>query len=369
VRAIVASRYNLLRLGAVLIFMFSVEHAPRPFVTIPPQQTVHTAHPIVGVHARLTDEIEEWKIRKTAEMVREMGSPWLIEFFPWAYYEPQQGDFRFSHPDQVINHARAQGLDVIARLGLTPHWARPHPKEQDTSLNYLDQDSYDEFGDFVYEFVRRYRGRLHAIIIWNEPNLSFEWGFRPADPAGYAELLRAVYPRAKEADPNIVVLGGALAPTLEPEGSPAGLNDLIYLQKMYDAGAAPYFDALSVHAYGLQSPPDEPPAPDRMNFRRVEVVRELMVRNGDGAKPIYITESGWNDSPNYNQSVRPAQRIEYTLNALKWAEEHWPWCKVVALWAFRYPASMRSYHDNYTFVGVDFAPRPIYRKVQAWAAR
>ena len=37
-----------------------------------------------------------------------------------------------------------------------------------------------------------------------------EWGFRPVDPAGYAALLRTIYPRAKQADPNMIVLGGAL---------------------------------------------------------------------------------------------------------------------------------------------------------------
>jgi hypothetical protein len=302
-------------------------------------------------------------------MVREMGSSWVVEFFPWAYYEPRRGEFQFEHADLVVDHARAQGLTVIARLGLVPEWARPHGEGQSTTLNYIDASGYEAMGDFVYEFVRHFKGRVHAIIIWNEPNLTFEWGFRPADPAGYADLLRVVYPRAKQADPNIVVLGGAVAPTLEPDGSPIAMNDLAYLQKMYDAGAAPYFDALAVHSYGLQSPADAPPSPDHLNFRRVELAREVMVRNGDAAKPVYVTEAGWNDSPRWNQSVTPAQRIEYTLEAYQWAEEHWPWCKVVAMWAFRYPVAMNNYHDNYTFVGVDFQPRPIYLQVQRYTTR
>jgi len=366
-RSLLAGRHIVLRLLIVLVFLWATERLPQPIVLVPPQQTVITQHPIVGVHTRLTDEVEPWKIRKTLEMVREMGSPWIVEFFPWAYYEPEQRDFRFEHADLVVDHARAQGLNVIARIGLVPWWARPHL--QSTSLNYLDQDNYDELGDFVYEFVRHFKGRIHAIVIWNEPNLTFEWGFRPVDPASYAEMLRVVYPRARQADPNIVVLGGALAPTLEPDGSPNGMNDLAYLQKMYDAGAAPYFDALAVHSYGLRSPAEESPAPDRLNFRRVELMREVMVRNGDAAKSIYVTEAGWNDSPRWNQAVRPVQRIDDTLAAYQWAEEHWPWCKMVAMWAFRYPTPAHSYQDNFTFVGTDFEPRPIYLKVQEWATR
>jgi hypothetical protein len=367
--SIISSRWLLMRLSIVLVFLWAVESPPQPIVAVPPKQELVTAHPIVGVHTRLTDEVEPWKVRKTLEMVREMGSPWIVEFFPWAYSEPNKGEFQFAHADMIVEHARAQSLTVIARIGLTPDWARPNGPGQETTFNYIDESGYDDLGDYVYEFVRHFKGRVHAIILWNEPNLTFEWGFRPVDPAGYAALLRAVYPRAKQADPNMIVLGGALAPTLEPDNSPNGMNDLAFLQKMYDAGAAPYFDALAAHAYGLRSPADEPPAPDRLNFRRVELVREVMARNGDASKPIYVTEAGWNDSPRWNQSVRPAQRIDYTLAAYQWAEEHWPWCKVVAMWAFRYPAAMNNYHDNFVFVGVDFQPRPIYTRVQQWTTR
>jgi hypothetical protein len=363
------ARCLILRLLIVLIFLWSVERPPQPIITLPPQQTVQTHHPIVGVHTRLTDEVEPWKVRKTLEMVREMGSPWIVEFFPWAYSEDYPDEYHFEHADMVVEHARAQGLTVIARIGLVPGWARPHPEGQDTTFNYIDESGYDAMGDFVYEFVRHFKGRVHAIIIWNEPNLTFEWGFRPVDPVAYTALLRAVYPRAKEADPNMIVLAGALAPTLEPEGSPTAMNDLVYLQKMYDAGAAPFFDALSAHAYGFQSPAQEPPAPDRINFRRTEMAREVMVRNGDEAKPVYITEAGWNDSARWHASVRPAQRIEYTIAAYRWAEEHWPWCKMMAMWVFRYPDWMRNWQDNFAFVGVDLQPRPIYTQVQEWATR
>jgi hypothetical protein len=368
-KSIVAGRRLVRRLLIVLMFLWGVESPPQPIISVPSPQAVHTAHPIVGVHTRLTDEVEPWKVRRTLEMVREMGSPWIVEFFPWVYSEPNKGEFQWAHADLIVEHARAQGLTVIARLGLVPEWARPHDEGQHSTWNYIDESGYDDMGDFVFEFVKHFKGRVHAIIIWNEPNLTFEWGFRTVDPKGYVDLLRATYPRAKQADPNMIVLAGALAPTLEPDGSPNGMNDLAYLQKMYEAGAAPFFDALAAHAYGIQSPAEEPPAPDRLNFRRVELVRQIMDRNGDAAKPIYVTEAGWNDSPRWNQSVRPAQRIEYTLAAYQWAEEHWPWCKVVAMWAFRYPMLMGSYHDNFAFVGVDFQPRPIYLQVQEWAAR
>ncbi|MEA3340212.1 MAG: hypothetical protein U9R15_09625 [Chloroflexota bacterium] len=354
---------RLLLLALALFILWAVRPAPVHLILGPPQQVI-TANPSVGVHTRLTDEVEEWKIQRTLQMVRQMGAPWIVEYFPWPYIELEDGKFNWDHSDAVIKQAENQGLTVIARLGWVPWWARPDSDEQATTLTYLDADHYDDFAAFVAAFVARYRGRVSHVILWNEPNLSFEWGYRPVDPEGYVELLRAVYPRAHAANPDVIVLAGALAPTLEPEGSPAGLNDLIYLERMYQAGAAPYFDALAAHAYGLTSPPEQPPAYGTINFRRVELLREVMVAHSDGDKQVYVTEAGWNDHPRWANSVRPAQRIEYTITAYEWARQNWPWCECVAMWAFRYPASTLSYQDYYAFVTTSFEPRVIYLEVQ-----
>jgi hypothetical protein len=291
-----------------------------------------------------------------------MGAPWIVEFFPWPYVESAKGHYDWNHVDTVIKHAENQGLTVIARLGWVPEWARA----KETSFTHLDAAHYDDFADFVTAFAARYRGRVNHLIIWNEPNLSFEWGYRPVDPGGYAEMLKAVYPHAHAANPDVVVLAGALAPTLESEGSPTGLNDLLYLERMYTAGAALYFDGLAAHAYGLTQSPKAPPTPDAINFRRVELLREIMIAHGDKGKPVYVTEAGWNDHPRWIHAVRPAQRIEYTIGAYEWARRHWPWCECVAMWAFRYPTPTYSYQDYYEFVTMDFEPRVIYLEVQEY---
>ena len=352
----------LLLLAAGILIVVVVQSGSR--VSVGPQQTVQSINPKMGVHTRLTDEVEEWKVKRTLEMVREMGANWIVEFFPWAYVEPNRpGEGKWDHSDMVIRHATAQGLKVIARLGYVPQWARP----DDTTPLYLDEEHYADFGNYVYEFVQRYRDEVDTIVIWNEPNLSLEWGFRPVDPVAYTEMLRVAYTRAKEANPDVQVLGGALAPTLAPPGSEWGMDDLDFLQAMYDAGAAPYFDALAVHAYGGKFPPDEPAAPDAINFARTELVRDLMVANGDGDKPVFITEAGWNDHPRWTRAVRPAQRIEYTVRAYDKVLNEWPWAEVLAFWAFRYPASVRTYQDYFTFVTPDFQPKPIYEEVQRYS--
>lgn len=361
-----AIRHTLfvIQLIALLVSIYLLAAPPPILVTLGPQQTVVTSNPKIGVHTRLTDEADEWKIKKTLEMVREMGAPWIVEYFPWAYINSDEGSYDWTHADLVVDHARRQGLTVIARLGFVPGWARP----RNSVTSYLDEAHYPYFADFVAQFITHFKGRLQYIIIWNEPNTNFEWGYQGIDPAAYTRLLQAVYPHAKQADPSVQILAGALAPTLAPPGSTDAMSDLDYLQQMYDAGAKDYFDLLAAHAYGWTSPADEAPAPNRVNFRRTELLHDLMRRNGDATKHVMITEGGWNDHPRWTKAVRPAERIADTLRAFDLCKQ-WDWVDACVMWAFRYPFPAQTYQDYFTFVTPDFDPKPIYYEVQKYATR
>jgi len=339
--------------------------APRAPIGVP--QIVETTKPMVCVHTRLIDEVYEWKIQRSLQMVREMGASTIVEFFPWAYAEPTQGQYDWASFDRIVRHARSQGLHIIARMGLVPAWARPESDTVRTTLNYLPKESFDEFANFVALFAARYAGVVDDIIIWNEPNLAFEWGYRQVDPAGYAKLLEAVYAPAHVANPNVSILAAPLAPTLEPLGSPNGLNDLLYLETLYQSGAASYFDALAMHTYGFTQPPESPPDIESLNFRRAELLHDIMLRYDNPDKPVFITESGWNDNPRWTKAVRPSLRVAYTVNAFKWAEQNWQWLDKLCVWVLRYPNDTRSYPDNFTLITANFQPKPIYNALQAYA--
>ncbi len=343
-------------------------HRPT-YVIVGEPVKVETEHPITCIHTRLTDEVDEWKIQRTLQLVREMGATTVVEFFPWAYLEPEQGAYNWGHSDMIVRHARAQGLTVIARLGMVPEWAQPYSEEEDieTSLTHLEPERFWDFGQFVEAFAEHYKDDINYIIIWNEPNLSNEWGYQQVLPQQYVSLLQFATPAAHKGNPDVIVLAGALAPTLEPVNSPHGMNELDYLRQFYEWGAKDYFDALAIHTYGFKFPPEEPPAPDVLNFRRAELLREIMVEYGDGDKPVYITESGWNDHPRWTKAVSSGQRITYTIDALEYAEENWPWVEEMCIWAMRYPRPVYSYPDYFTLVAPDFTPKPIYYELQAWA--
>ena len=360
--------------------LLALVRPPQVLVTLGPQQTIVTRNELAGVHTRFVDEAEAWKIQRGLQMVREMGAGWIVEFFPWAYYEPSKGHFTWDNADRIVDHANRQGLKIIARLGFVPEWVRTPT----TTFTFLEAQHYADFANFAAAFAAHFTGRVRHIVIWNEPNLSGEWGLRPVDAKAYVEMLRVVYPAIKTANPNALVLVGALAPTLEPAGSPNGLNDLIYLEQMYEeikrleirdsisnlqSPIPRPYDAWAIHTYGRTAPPDEAPAPDRLNFRRAELLREVMLKQGDTAVPVFITESGWNDDTRWAFGVTPAQRIEYTLQAWDYTKTNWDWVQCVAVWVFKLPAPAHGYRDNFTFVTPGLEPLPIYDEVRRALAR
>ncbi len=364
-------RRRLVFLLASLLTIGAALGIPRPAddqVPLGEQQTVKTAKPQVCVHTLLENEVDEIKIKRSLQLTRELGAATIVQFFPWAYAEAEEGHYDWTFAERIARHAKRQGIRIIARLGLVPAWARPSDSAAPpTTLNFLPEESFAAFARYAAAFAERYADAIDALIIWNEPNLSFEWGFRPVDPAAYTRLLQQSYPRINAANPAVQVLAGALAPTQEKAGSSAGLNEFDYLSAMYQAGAREYFDALAIHTYGYHDSPSAEPDPERLNFRRAELLRQIMLQHGDQHKPAIITEFGWNDHPRWSGAVRPSQRSAYTVQAFEYAAQHWDWAKNLCLWALRYPADTLSYPDNFTLISADFTLKPIYYALQDYA--
>ena len=87
--------------------------------------------------------------------------------------------------------------------------------------------------------------------IWHEPNLSQNWGGRYADPVAYAHLLKNAALVIRDADPSALIISAALAPNTD--GGPVNLNEVDYLDQLYAAQAAPYFDIVAAQLLGLST--------------------------------------------------------------------------------------------------------------------
>jgi hypothetical protein len=350
----------LLLLIVVLAVEFWALRMPRS-LHLPEQQQVITNNPKIGVHTRLAGVADEAYIAQTFQQVREMGASWVVDLFPWSYAQPRSRyGYDWNGADMMVAHARRQGLTVVARIDIVPQWARP----QGTTDRYLDPEHYIDYADFVVAFLERYRPQgVRHVIIWNEPNLSIEWGRRKPDPAAYAELLKVVYPRVKAAVPDAIVIAGALSPQPDMVDNDERMNDFLFMRRFYEAGGGDFYDMWGVHTYGYRSPNDAPPDPEQINFRRVELVHQELQALGDGDKPIIVTEGGWNDNVRWTAAVLPSQRLRWTVGAYQQAQE-WEWLTALCLWQFNLPNATHTYHDNWTFVASDGTPKAIY-----WAVR
>ncbi len=325
-----------------------------------------------GANTFLSKEVEDWKREKTVQYMSEAGLGWMKQQFPWSEIEPKPGRFwddkynqdSWAKYDRIVELAEKHGVRVIARLDNTPDWARGPNTTQQTPPS-----DYDRFADFVAQFVTHYKGRVQYLQIWNEPNLKQEWG-GTLDPVGYATMLRKVHAKAKAIDPDIVILSAPLAQTLE-QGD-RGLNDLTFLQQLYDAGFANSFDIMMANGYGFNLPPTAPPDPQVLNLRRIELLRQIMERNGDTAKPVWLNEYAWNAAPAdfppekvQWRRVTPEQQAAYTVEGIRFMREHWPWLGVVNIWYFRQVGDVPLTEGEHYFRMVDpeFTTQPVYREV------
>jgi hypothetical protein len=348
-------------MGAAMLGLIWFVTRPRPIL--------YTDVNPYGANFFLDREVEPWKQEKTLAMAREVGIVWIKQQFSWEEIEPQRkGEFEWSKYDRIVDLAERYGMQIIARLDRPPAWAR-----LSNPLPASPPDDFADYGDFVYEFLRHYRGRVRYVQIWNEPNLSAEWGFQRVDAVAYTRLLEVACRRAKEADSKVVVLSAPLAITLEDASMRGNHNDLVFLEQMYQAGAGDFFDILSANAFGLDRPPEDPPALDVLNFRRVELQRAIMERYGDEDKPIWINEYGWNAAPASFpeelltwERVSEAEQAEYTVRGIEWARQNWPWLGVVNIWYFRQVGDVPPDRAAYYFALVDpeFNPRPVYEAVR-----
>jgi hypothetical protein len=368
-------------LGFILV-RYAVQAQTPEQEWIPARNMANTDVNPYGANFFLAREVEPWKRERTVQMAEEAGLGWAKQQFTWAeieplrkgeFVDPASGESSWAKFDQIVDLYLAHGLRVIARLDLAPAWARlPDTRPETPPVNF------DDFGDFVYAFVDHFRGRVQYIQIWNEPNIYPEWGEQAVDPAGYTQMLKIAYRRAKEADPNVYVLAAPLAITLgEPHPEPGrwrSMPDLDFLEAMYQAGAGDSFDILSANAFGFDLPPEDPPDPNVLNFRRVELQREIMEHHGDGEKAIWFNEYGWNAAPeSFDEDrliwerVSEEQQAEYTLRGIELARREWPWAGVFNIWYFRQTGQQYTPDESayyFRMVDVDFTPRRVYDAVQ-----
>ncbi len=351
-----------------------------------PRLDAHEKSPLAdvnpfGVNTFLEQEVEQRKRELQMDLIAGAGFHWIRQEFPWYDIEVHtKGDFedRRTEPhrsawekyDHIVSLSVERGLEIIARLSSPPRWAQSKGHVEGP---FAPPGTHQDFSDYAAAVAERYRGRVAHYQIWNEPNIYPEWGEQPVSPEAYTELLCVSYDAIKGVYPDAVVLAAALAPTVAL--TERDLNDFIYLERMYRAGASECFDVMSVQGYGLWSgPTDRRMRPGTVNFGRNQYVRDIMVAHGDGGKSIWISEMNWNALPE-GAGVPPSygrvsleQQARWATLAYDRARDTWPWVGVVNFWYFKRADTTEKQQSWYYFrmVEPDFKLMPVYAAIKAY---
>jgi len=215
---------------------------------------------------------------------------WVRIDFKWSAVERERDVYDWRKYDALLDRIEARGLNVYSSVISTPAWATSGSETSGVP------DDPDEWQEFCYLAATRYRGRIDAWGLWNEPNLQRFWEGTRREYIEIILLRGAAAVRA--ADPGALVCGPDLAHL-----SNADWDDWLS-QVIRDAGHA--LDVVTHHLYSsfgtafevIYDLEEKPSLP----FSSPSV-RKLLQDTGWWGRPFWLTETGLQSSE-YGQNAQ-----------------------------------------------------------------
>ena len=316
--------------------------------------------------------------REIVKFVAEARFGWVKHLVLWSEVEPAEGEYDWVELDAFVEAAEFNQLQALVTIVDAPSWSR-------SGTGPGRPDDLQTFRRFMEVVADRYRGRIAAYEIWNEPNLARFWG-RAIVPHEYAQLLKAAYEGVKEFDPNALVLFAGLAQNGASDPS-LGVDDIDFLRAVYryDGGAVKkWFDVMGNHSYGYRSPPhaeydswfgdDFGPFLSHPSFffRRFTQIRAVMEEFEDGAKPMWMTEFGWTTDNRhrdfvFGQFITAEQQARFIVDAFELVETEYPYVHAMFIFNlnFRTLDLPNTSEHGFGILDAGFTARPAYDAVQA----
>jgi hypothetical protein len=222
------------------------------------------------------------------DQLQAAGVGWVRIDFEWTAIEPQQDVFHWQIYDAIVAAAELRGLEVLGILAYTPAWATDGEPRAGVPRQVADWE------DVCFRAAARYRGRVRAWEIWNEPNLD---RFFAGSRTQYIERILEPGARAvRAADPGALVGGPGLAHLTS--------GDSDWYRWLLDVleRAGDELDFVSHHLYDRDGDRDvtrklndsttfgdEPELWDAAT----PSVREVLREGGWQGRPFWLTETGW----------------------------------------------------------------------------
>ena len=249
-----------------------------------------------------------------ADALQCSGASWVRVDLDWVTIEPndsEPADYNWANADNRVAASRDLGKNIILTLEDAPSWAA------NFNNGPIDVAPMDELVEFMSAVVERYDGdgvddaagiTVGHFELYNEPDAQTRWG-NAGDQ--YAEMLKAVYPAIKAANPDAQVLFGGIAYDFFTDWVdpwPAGPFVRSFLTDVLDNDGGDYFDVMAFHQYPAFAGAWADDGGAGL-IQKTEAIRSVLADyNLD--KPIMITESG-TYSGGTNRPDRPEEQSRH----------------------------------------------------------
>jgi len=348
---------------------------PTATVIFPP----YTGPPLNRADAGIQIHLHREDLGTLMAHLNKLGLGWVKTQVSWKLYQPEPDrfdDFRWGELDRLIEAAGEAGIKVMLSVAKAPEWSRPT-----TELDGPPTD-FSNYQAFMEVLATRYRGRIAAYELWNEPNLQREWNGLPLNADTLVELIRAGAIGVRLADSEAILISAAPATTGINDGINA-IDDRIFLRQMITAGITDIVDAIGAHPYGWANPPDSsmtspdlsiPSHNDHPSFffgDTLQDYRNILDQAGRTDMAIWVTEFGWGsydglgipppDEVAYMAFVDEQQQALYTLQAFEAAHDK-DWLGPLILWNLNFGPTLGPEFpfSAYSALRPDGSPRPLF---------
>jgi hypothetical protein len=210
-------------------------------------------------------------------LLNEMGIVWLLRDFSWSSIQPAQDQWRLDHFNTFAEDAAHYNKKIVGILDYDVGWIHNescgHPGGPGIFRRVVAGEAeVAAFCEYARQTVSRYKGKVGAWCIWNEPNLADR--FWSGTPEEFFILTKAAAAAIREVDPGAVIMGGALN-TLA--------NDNIWTRGLFESGAMDQIDYIAYHPY----------MPDAVTTARAYTRFRDFVSKYKFADKIWVTEAGY----------------------------------------------------------------------------
>lgn len=199
----------------------------------------------------------------------------------WRDINPERGVFVWARLDDLVDNGRC-----LLVLGSTPQWAAHKPDLAAAAWigpgSSSRPENLDDWDAYVTAVVTRYKGRITAYQIWNEPQDKKFWESTATFPV-LAEMTKRAYKIIKVIDPTARVV----APPVLPRPASGGMTRGILLLRALKNEGWPV-DVFSLHAY-----PEHGMGAPRFDWM-VQRVKEVLLSIGAPHCPLWVTELNYN---------------------------------------------------------------------------